>query len=633
MSFTILRVTQRAHGGDPIERTKRVEGNEATIGRGTDCDLQLPDLLIGLKHAVMRLAASGRVSVEALGDHRFVYQGGIVRQAEFRAADKISLGFGTYILSFAPGQTAGDVVVTVSQTVADALVSDTMLAKKAFSLSSIMFSLRTAAWLLGLAILVAALGAPIAYHYFVPAPEQQPRINPTSQWSPGPLSAGHAFLEKDCQACHVQAFRAIPDEACKSCHQKGLDAIATARLTERVEGMGSAFAPRPANDHADANLLRRAKESPVIAANPIIAAFAGLFSHPTDRCTSCHTDHVGASGQRGAVYGAPHPTPAQVTESDCATCHDSLKAHIPDTALLDVADWDHHPDFRPLIATLAEKGRPHFESNMAADGPFDTGLKFSHKQHLAAGGDVAREAAQYSKPVAPNGRLSCSACHHPDREGRGFLPIEMVRDCSACHSLQIPGIGGQMTSLPHGQPARVVRTLVDYYKSGGETTATGIVRIRPGGAYQATKGILSDAMIAAKVRAVFMDDNVGPHPCFGCHMFTQADPDTLIFKIVPVHLENRYLPRAAFDHAVPQHLVDANGKPICLTCHAATKSDSLSNVVIPGITTCKACHGAKNAAGQQIAQANCTECHGYHTTGEPPSREVYLGPWSFPGGM
>ena len=214
MSFTILRVTQRAHGGDPIERTKHVDGNEATIGRGTDCDLQLPDLLIGLRHAVMRISAPGRVAIEAQGEHRFVFHGGIVKRAELRVADRPSVGFGTYILNFASGQTADDIIVTVSQTVTDALVSDTTLAKKAFSLTSIMFSLRTAAWILGLAVLLIALAAPIAYHYLVPAPEQPPRINPASQWSPGPLSSGHTFLEKNCEACHVNAFRTIPDAAC-----------------------------------------------------------------------------------------------------------------------------------------------------------------------------------------------------------------------------------------------------------------------------------------------------------------------------------------------------------------------------------------------------------------------------------
>jgi len=631
VSFTILRVTQRAHGGDPIERTKRIAGDEATIGRGTDCDLQLPDLIVGLRHAVIRITGPGRLTIEANGNHRFLVDGSIVRHADLRVADHPSVIFGSYVLTFGLGETENDIVVSVEQMASDVRDSDTSLAKKAFSLGSVMFGLRGAAWFLGISILLATLAAPLAYYYLVPG---QPRINPTAQWSPGPLSSGHAFLEKNCVACHVKAFRTIPDEACLSCHRNGLDAIAASRAAERTADMGSPLAPHPANDHAEASLLRRAKETPAVATNPVISAFDGLFAHPSERCTSCHTDHVGAAGQRPSTVGPAHPTPVQVTEADCATCHEHLKAHIPDTALLDVRDFDHHPDFRSLIATLAENGRPKFESDAVADGPFDTGLKFSHKQHLAATGDVARQAAQYGKPAAPDGRLSCSACHHPDKEGRGFLPIEMTRDCAACHSLQIPGIGGQITSLPHGEPARVVAKMVDYYKSGGDTNATGITRMRPGGAFQATTGVLSDAMIAHKVRAVFMDDTAEPHPCYGCHTFkTPAGPNTLVFKIVPVHVVNRYLPRSGFDHSVPQHLVDANGKPLCLNCHLATKSDSLSNVVIPGIATCKACHGARNGLGQELAASNCTECHGYHTTGEPPSREPYLGSWRFPSGM
>jgi FHA domain len=629
VSFTILRVTQRAHGGDPIERTKRITGNEATIGRGTDCDLQLPDLTIALRHAIMRITGPGRITIEVIGNHRFEQGGNLVRHAELRVSENPSVSFASYVLTFGLGETPEDIVVSVEQTATDARDSDTSLAKKAFSLGSIMFSLRAAAWLLGIAILLAALAAPIAYHYLVPG---QPRINPNAQWSPGPLSAGHAFLEKNCEACHVQAFRTIPDEACLSCHRNGLDAIAASRLAERVADLGSPLSPHPANDHAEMSLLRRAKETPVVATNPVISAFDGLFAHPTERCISCHTDHVGSAGQRPSALGPAHPTPAQVTEADCATCHENLKAHIPDTALLDVRDWDHHPDFRPLIATLAENGRPKFESDTVADGPFDTGLKFSHKQHLAAGGDVARQAAQYGEPAAPDGRLSCSACHHPDKDGRGFLPIEMTRDCASCHSLRIQGIGGQTTSLPHGEPAKVVATMVAYYKSGGDMTAT--TRMRPGGAFQATTSVLSDAMIAQKVRAVFMDDTTEPHPCYGCHTFkAPADPNSLVFRIAPVHVVNRYLPRSGFDHSVPQHLVDANGKPLCLNCHMATSSDSLSNVVIPSITACKACHGAKSGLGQEVAASNCTECHGYHSTGEPPTREPYLGPWRFPSGM
>ena len=152
MSFTILRVTQRAHGGDPIERTKRIAGDEATIGRGTDCDLQLPDLIVGLRHAVMRITGPGRLTIETIGNHRFLVNGSIVRRADLRVSDHPSVIFGSYVLTFGLGELQDDIVVSVEQMASDALDSDTSLAKKAFSLGSIMFSLRTAAWILGVSI-------------------------------------------------------------------------------------------------------------------------------------------------------------------------------------------------------------------------------------------------------------------------------------------------------------------------------------------------------------------------------------------------------------------------------------------------------------------------------------------------
>ena len=634
MSFKILRVTERAHGGDPIERTKLVAGNEASIGRGTDCDLQLPDLTLGLRHATMRITERGRVTVESAGDQTFEHDGRIVRRAELRLSAKPVLRFGQYDLSFAQGDSPDEVVVTITRSANAIGESDTTLAKRAFSLGPIMFSLRGAAWLLFLLMLGIGLAAPAFYYFYTPSLPPL-KIAPDEQWSAGPLSSGHAFLQHNCEACHAQAFRSIPDSACLTCHRIGLDAEAANRLAEKTFNMGAAFAPHPANDHAALSLLNRSRQAPAIASNPVIAAFESVFTHPGDRCVDCHTEHVGTAGQRPPRDAPAHPTQAQVSQSGCASCHAALKAHIPDTALIDVTDWEHHPDFRGLIATLYAKGRPKFETDAATDGPFDTGLKFSHKQHLATTGDVAREASQYGKPLAFNGALSCSACHHPDADGRGFLSIEMTRDCSACHSLQIPGVDGRPAMLPHAQPDKVVDLMRVYFRSGG-TQGLSSGRERPGLFHDTGVAVatISDSDIAAKVRGVFMNNSSGPHPCFGCHVFTApSDPGVLEFRIVPVHLVDTYLPRSGFDHAVPQHRVDANGKPFCMTCHAAQASDSLSNVVIPGIGECRTCHGARSRIGTEVAASNCTECHGYHSLNEPPTREQFIGPWKIPSGM
>jgi hypothetical protein len=62
------------------------------------------------------------------------------------------------------------------------------------------------------------------------------------------------------------------------------------------------------------------------------------------------------------------------------------------------------------------------------------------------------------------------------------------------------------------------------------------------------------------------------------------------------------MPHANFDHS--QHgLVD------CASCHAAaTTSQQSSDVLLPGIATCRSCHHS----GAEAAESRCFECHTYH---------------------
>jgi hypothetical protein len=96
-----------------------------------------------------------------------------------------------------------------------------------------------------------------------------------------------------------------------------------------------------------------------------------------------------------------------------------------------------------------------------------------------------------------------------------------------------------------------------------------------------------------------------------------SDPASLDFDIVKPHLTNRYLPRAGFDHSVPAHRVDANGQPICSSCHKAGSSKRSADVLLPQIARCAACHGQSKRIVPMAASSSCTECHGYHQPGMP----------------
>jgi hypothetical protein len=89
--------------------------------------------------------------------------------------------------------------------------------------------------------------------------------------------------------------------------------------------------------------------------------------------------------------------------------------------------------------------------------------------------------------------------------------------------------------------------------------------------------------------------------CKQCHTL-QFDEGAALPKIAPSNITARYMPHANFDHS--QHgLVD------CTSCHAAaTTSQQSSDVLLPGIATCRTCHHS----GSEAAESRCFECHTYH---------------------
>ena len=50
MTLTIRHITRRSDGTD-IVRTRRIEGDQAIVGRAEDCDIVLPDLALLPRHA------------------------------------------------------------------------------------------------------------------------------------------------------------------------------------------------------------------------------------------------------------------------------------------------------------------------------------------------------------------------------------------------------------------------------------------------------------------------------------------------------------------------------------------------------------------------------------------------------
>jgi hypothetical protein len=229
------------------------------------------------------------------------------------------------------------------------------------------------------------------------------------------------------------------------------------------------------------------------------------------------------------------------------------------------------------------------------------------------------------------GPLDCAACHRPDASGHGFTPVEMVRDCSACHSLAYARIGGELRMLPHGHPDQVVDALRSFYGSGGGAGAAQPDNSRrlPGfmeDVRQAlgrfTASFTTPAAVSNGVRQVFSKGGV----CAECHTVEPpAAPGSLNYRIAPVFLNDHYMPRGDFNHGVPQHNKDAHGRATCTDCHDARNSDDAREVMLPRLSACADCHGKSPRQSATSASGDCAECHSYHAPGhtspKDPERE------------
>jgi hypothetical protein len=72
--------------------------------------------------------------------------------------------------------------------------------------------------------------------------------------------------------------------------------------------------------------------------------------------------------------------------------------------------------------------------------------------------------------------------------------------------------------------------------------------------------------------------------------------------VAPANTTLRWMPHAKFDHGAHEGFT-------CVSCHAkALTSTEASDILLPGIETCKTCH----APGPEHAESRCFECHTYH---------------------
>lgn len=597
MTLVLRQVTRRVSGAE-IVREKVLPTDTARIGRGADCEIRLPDLAVSLHHATLTVTGPGRVRVVSAGREPFGVDGRFVSQTDIDISRAPRLTFGDHILDLSIGD-GGRILINLSvaepaEGAASAGVPAGGIIRKAR-----IFGRRRIAWTLGLGIVALCLIWPLAAFYG----HLKARIDPDAQWSSGPLSSAHAFLEDDCQSCHQQAFVAVTDASCKTCHAGDQTPAAMTAAAASVRRAGSTDTLSFVRDHAPRNRILWGTPPPDHLGGQATAWVRRLFNIPEQRCASCHVEHVG----NPASTRPPEPIPTLTSSQTCVQCHTGLTHRLKDTDLADAPSWARHPNFRPALPGANGPTRVSLDSRPREA----SGLTFPHSLHLSPSGGAAR-MAQTLGGSGYGTALTCANCHRPDADGKGFAPIEMEHDCASCHSLSFATPTG-VRQLPHGEPGQVVAALMAWQGRGPVASgATG--RRRPGeiGGGSGAGGAASGASAVTTVGGAF-----GPRgACFDCHTIFR----TPTIRFTPVRLPGEFLSRGAFDHSVREHNVDRSGQPACATCHAAATSGSAADLLLPSVSTCAECHGQTTAQAPTPAPADCETCHSFHAPSHPSPR-------------
>ncbi len=559
----LIRTWSR-QGGENVSRDRELETECLRIGRGTDQDIQLPDLRVAIAHAEVVRSGSNAV-IAALPGASLQVNGAPVAEHKLHGSDII--GIGRYQLVVLPGSGGADLQIEIEEKVSARDEKSQRQTRLSMSLAEVIWTRRRLAWLLFILAIVPGLAlpawlrfhhapAPAAAEYVPPkAPAGAAALLPTDVvWVPGTSSSAHAYFQKDCAKCHEAAFQRVRNEACLVCHKN------TAAHVD------------------DPHWLQ-------------------LDDFAKARCEDCHREH---KGDMGLV--ARH-------NAQCTDCHARLVQRFPGTRLEPAADFSaHHPLFSPEVARYDSTTRQFRWIQASQDQPetlhSDTNLKYPHDKHLDPKGIKS-----------PSGRkvLTCADCHEPDASGVSFQPIDMQKHCAECHRLDFDPDDPER-SVPHAQPAQVVGVIRDYYARaalGGGVKKPGApeivqLRRRPGEELSPPQARAALEW-ADQQSAVVIDEVFDKRVCGYCHAVSRTRDPALPWSVPPVALAKHRLDHAGFNH-------EAHRSEKCESCHAARTSKLSTDVLMPELKRCRDCHGDPGSASK--IQSSCIKCHGYHIAGE-----------------
>ncbi len=549
---------------------QRVAGPSINIGRGTQCQIHLPDPRIALQHAHITVSESG-ATVEA-EPGRIQVNGRAVDGAKLAVGDRIEVG--PYLLEVEAPRAGVPLAVTVTLVVPlESFGGDS----RHFTLRPPRLSKRRLSYIGFVGTLLLCLLVPISPDLlgYPTLPFVESASDSTEHvvralsakflqtWNPGPVSRSHQLIGADCRACHQFPFVQVRDLSCIVCHKTIKEHVPKADLTGE---QGKAFLET--------------------------------------RCAQCHRDHKG-------MQMAPR------AEEQCADCHRDVKSVAADAKSEKATDFrTEHPEFRlslldadkPDAIRRVRQGKP-----ASKDMVERSNLKFNHKLHLDPGGvrdpEGKRDVAGTRDAQGRRTVLKCGDCHQPNEGGRLMAPVSMELHCQRCHSLAFEPKVTKRQAV-HGDEAEIATMLREFYARlvlgdvpPGVNPPADLPRMRPGAvlSYQERQQALqiADQKANLVLRELFDTRKV----CSTCHEVARTS-DSVGWKVAPVRVTQVWMPQALFSHA--KHTTEQ-----CTKCHDVSNAKDSKHIAMPDITKCRECHvGARAVVGK--VTSDCATCHKFH---------------------
>jgi predicted CXXCH cytochrome family protein len=566
MDVLIKHLTRR-RSGDAVSRDEEITCEVLRFGRGTGNEIELSDPRVLLQQGELH-ARPGGLFFEAPPRSNVSIDGRIATSGHVRPGSVIEIGpYDVTVLDAPEGKDAA-VSIELTRPAGDAL--EALQARSVMSLKQAGWGARRWAWGLSILVLALFLAWPLAQFLTGGTKVDVSHLGESSMdmgknarpwpvdgdlvWDTGEISRPHKFIGSECGACHQKPFVQVEDSACASCHA-------------RIE------------HHFDPGKFKLAEVTEA-------------------SCQNCHKEHAG-----------PEPI-ILASQEFCADCHDNLKTRAPQTELANATDFGiNHPQFRPAVVVDGDTGRTQRLTLDPKNWPVEvSNLKFPHDKHLKPEGVRVRAGDRNEKKTKV---MVCADCHQTEAGGVNMRPIGMEKHCSECHQLAFSP-EDPTRSLPHGDLDQALLIVRDFYADlalrGGvrEDAAPASVRRRPGTPLR--KEDRPEALAWAREKADEAHVYISRSVCGACHDIARTGNEDNKWRIKKVKLAESWLEKSWFPHN--QHDVVE-----CTACHKAESSKQAADVLMPGIETCRNCHGGDRTTAQ--IPSTCVDCHLFHLPGQP----------------